>query len=283
MRQPDKHMENKIYTQKKPFFYDAQIVRILQQLGSKVFGGYQVVTGTQRDGKVRFKNVPVLYGGWSRIVQQIFGGDGDNVIPTLPMMSYCIVSMERKAEMTQNPQNVRTDTVRIRARDPDGNFLVNQPGKFITVERMMPVPYQINVELSILTSNADQMFQLIGQICPAFNPDQEFQLSNSPLDWTSITRIFYEGGIIFEEIKEQGKSPDPILLCRLNFYVITLLSLPVKVYDSTLIHEIDIEIHELEDYGYFMFGENIDLPNMPLLDGLQIIATEESIIEHGNQ
>lgn len=267
---------------RRKFFYDAQISRLLVQIGAKCFGGYQVMTGYQVDGKVRMIDVPVLYGSLSRVVAHIIGGGSGNTVPRLPCMSYTITNMRRKDAEMRDQQFVEQKVVRYRARDADGNLLVNQPGKLMTVEMLMPIPYEIDLDLAIWSSNNDHQSQLIEQICSQFTPDMEIMLSNSPLDWTSPTRVIYRGQVQFEEVIP-ASSPDPQMICRLQFTTTLRLSLPVRIYDSTLIHEIDLNIHELEDFGYLYFGDNIELPFMPMLDNLVIQATTKEILDHGNQ
>lgn len=275
-------MTRHIHVQRKPFFYDAQIARILIQVGTKCFGGYQVVSGYQKDGKVRFTDVPVLYSGYSRVVQQMMGGISDNVVPRLPMMSYEVSSLRRKQSEIRDPLLVEQFAIRERKRDSDGNLLINEPGKIVIMERYMPVPYDMNIGLTIWASNTDQLMQLTEQLGSAFNPDQEFALSDTAIDWTSPTRLLFSNDIQFSEVTPAEK-PDPIQTASMQFSTTIRLSLPVRVYDAALIHEIDVNIRELEDFGYSYFGANIDLAQMPLLDDLEIIATPQQIVDHEGQ
>ena len=273
---------NTVSVNARKFFYDAQIARLLIQIGSKVFGGYQVISGFQTDGLVRLKNVPVVFGGQSRVVSQFFGGASDNTVVSLPIMSYTVNTLSRKVAEIRDPQQTQQFVVRYRARDPDGNLLVNEPAKLIVVERLMPVPYEMELELHIWSSNTDQLYQLVEQFCAVFNPDLEIAISDSPLDWTSPTRILFNGNVQFTEATPD-QNPDPTQIAILQFSTTVRLALPVRVYDATLIHEIDVNIRELEDFGFFYYGQNIEIANMPLLDKLMIQATPQEIVDHNNQ
>lgn len=275
-------MDATIQVARKPFFYDAQIARHLIQVGTKCFGGYQVVSGQQSDGNVRFTDVPVVYAGMSRVTEQLFGGISDNVVMRLPIISYSLNSLQRKEAEMRDPKHIQQYVIKLRKRDPDGNLLVNEPGELIVVERYMPVPYEMAIDLVIWASNYDQLQQLVEQIGSQFNPDQELQISDSPADWTSPTRILFSGQVRYDEVSPAEK-PDPALIARMSFVITTRLSLPVRVYDAALIHEVDVNIRELEDFGYMYYGENIDLPNMPLLNRLVIIATPQEIVDHEGQ
>jgi hypothetical protein len=271
-----------VEVERRKFFYDAQIARAIIQIGQKCFGGYQVMTGYQTDGNVRMIDVPVVFGSMSRVVAQLFGGGGDNVVPRLPVMSYTITAMKRKLDEIRDPYSVVQQLVRLRARDADGNLLVNQPGKIVVVESAMPVPFDVELELAIWPSNYDQMMQLVEQITAVFNPDQEIMLSNSPLDWTSPTRVLFAGNVAFEEVI-QAENPDPQQICRMQFTTTVRISLPVRVYDADLIHKIDVNIREMDDLGFFYFGDNLEVVDMPLLDSMEIKAKPKEIEEAGDQ
>jgi hypothetical protein len=275
-------MANDLEVPRRKFFYSSHIARTLIQIGAKCFGGYQVISGYQTDGNLRLIDVPVLFGSLSRVASQLFGGGGDNVVPKLPIMSYTISSMQRKLEEIRDPQSVSRQIVRLRARDPDGNLIPNAPGRIIVVESAMPVPYDIGLDLAIWPSNYDQMIQLVEQLCAVFNPDLEIAISNSPLDWTSPTRVLYQGQVQFEEII-QSENPDPQQIARMQFKTTVRLSLPVRVYDAELIHEVDVNIREMEDFGFFYFGDNFNVVDMPTLDQMQIKASPTDVETTGGQ
>lgn len=275
-------MANTKFVALKPFFYDAQISRVLIQVGTQCFGGYQVVSGYQTDGAVRLTPVPCLFAGYSRVIQQLFGGTSDNVVSKLPMISYAMTALQRKDAEIRDPKHIQQYVLRLRKRDADGNLLINEPGELIVVERYMPVPHELQLDLTIWASNWDQLNQLVEQILSEFNPDQEISISDSPADWTSPTRILYMGQTQYSEVSPGG-NPDAAMTAKMSFVVTTRLSLPVRVYDAALIHEIDVNIRELEDFGYMYFGENIDLPNMPLLSEMTILASPQEIVDHEGQ
>lgn len=267
---------------RRKFFYDAHIARTLIQIGRKCFGGYQVVSGYQTDGKVRLISVPVVYGSMSRTVANLFSGGSDNAVPKLPIMSYTIGAMQRKLSEVRDPQSTVQQLVRYRAKDADGNFLVNTPGKIMVVESAMPVPYEMDLELAIWPSNSDQLMQLIEQICAVFNPDQEIAISNAPLDWTSPISVIFSGSVQFEEVVV-GENPDPQQIARLSFKATIRLSLPIRVYEPNLIHQVDVNIHELEDLSFYYYGDNLEVVNMPTLDKLEIRASDAEIEEAGDE
>lgn len=256
---------------RKPFFYDAQLKRMLVQLMS-AFSGYQVMTGTQRDGKPRFRDVPIMYGDMSRAAAYIVGprGDQENTASYIPMMSLYMTRLNQAADRRQAPQHVEKFNYFERAKDPDGNLLVGEPGKKKTVERFMPVPYDMGVSLSIWSSNNDEGYQLVEQISTVFNPDMEIQLSNSPADWTFLTSLIFDGDVNMEKAVPSAGDTDPLYVYTLNFSVNVWMNPPAKVYDTTYIYKIHVPILELE--------ESLDFDNMVQLDELVIRAEEDDII-----
>lgn len=257
---------------KKPFYYDNQLKRLLVQIQS-AFSGYQVMSGTQRDGTTDFRTVPIIFGDTSTTASFIYSGGTTNSMQSLPVMSFYMTSFEQYADWRQAPQHVEKYNFIERARDPDGNLIANDPGKKKTIERYMPVPTQIGFEVSIWSSNNDQGYQLIEQICSQYNPEQDIQLSNSPADWTFLTTLVFGGSVNFGKAIVDpggGTNSDPIYTFTLPFTTIVWLSLPAKVYDTTYIYEIHVPIKEIED--------EVDFDSYTTLDGLVIRADDQDII-----
>ena len=256
---------------RKPYFGDKQLQRMLVQIMS-CFSGYQVLTGTQRDGKSRFRDVPVIYGDMSRVAGYIIGprGDQDNTTGYLPIMALHMNRLTQKSDWRLSPQHREKYNFFERARDPDGNLLTGKAGKKKTVERFMPVPYDMGVSLSMWTSNNDEGYQLLEQITTVFNPDMEIQLSNSPADWTFLTSLIFDGDVEMEKAVPSGGDTDPLYIFKLNFSTVVWMSPPAKVYDTTYIYEVTVPIKQLED--------NLDFDSMNTLDGLVIRASDDDIL-----
>lgn len=256
---------------RKPYYYDAQTKRLLVQLMS-CFAGYQVMTGTLRDGKPKFRDVPIIYGDMSRVAGYIIGprGDQDNSTNYLPIIGLYMTRLNQKADWRLNPQHIEKFNFFERARDPDGKLLSGQAGKKKTVERFMPVPYDMGISVSIWASNNDEALQLAEQIATVFNPDMEIQLSNSPADWTFLTSLIFDGDINMEKAMPSGSDTDPMYVFTLNFTTTIWMNPPAKVYDTTYIHSIHVPIMELE--------EGLGFDEYIQLDGLVIKADEDDVM-----
>ena len=254
---------------RKPYFYNAQLKRALVQFMA-CFAGYQVQTGTQRDGNTRFLDVPIIYGDMSTTVGYAMSGGSENTMNYIPIMSLYMTGIRQKGDWRQAPQHHEKFRYVERAMTPDGELLVNKPGKRKTVERFQPVPYDITFEVAIWASNNDQGYQLVEQIGTVFNPDMDIQLSNSPADWTFLTSIIYQGDVRMERAIPSGSDIDALYVFTLPFEAVIWFNPPVKVYETKHIYTIHVPILELQ--------KDVDFDKLEEIDGLVIRADEQDII-----
>jgi hypothetical protein len=264
--------------QRKPYFYDAQFKRLIVQVLA-VFAGYQVRTGVQRDGKHHFMDVPVIYGSMDRAVGYVLQGGSENTVAYLPIMSVIDTGYTQKADWRQNPVHIEKLQFIERARDPDGKLIVGQPGKKTLVERYMPVPYEVSFELAIWTSNKDQAFQLIEQIGVVFNPELDIALSNGVADWGFLSTLNFDGDIKIESVQADGTNSDPFTVHSMTFKTIMWLSPPVKVLETKNIHEVHVQILDLDGFdGETIMADTVQFDSLEQLDKCVIRADEEDII-----
>ena len=151
------------------FFYDEQIRRFLLQF-IRAFSNFQVEYGKDRDGNTTLLTVPVKYGDATRMVSSIIRENSENKIQPAPMISCYVTGLEYNAERRQDPTFVDKKHIRMRKFDANTNSYTTQQGNAFTIERMMPVPYTLQMSVDIWTSNTNQKLQLLEQI---LLPDQE--------------------------------------------------------------------------------------------------------------
>jgi hypothetical protein len=113
------------------------------------------------------------------------------------------------------------------------------PDDLTTLKRAMPVPYNMEVELSIMASNLDQMYQILEQILVLFNPDLQIQKSDSPLDWTMISSVELVG--ISNEENYPIAATNRTIIWSLTFKLPIFISIPMGVRDD-LVRKISIDI-----------------------------------------
>ena len=263
---------------RKPYFYDAQFKRLIVQVLA-AFAGYQVRTGVQRDGKHHFMDVPIIYGSMDRAVGYLLQGGSENTVAYLPIMSLIETSIRQKNEWRQQPQHIEKLQYIERARDPDGKLIVGQPGRRVTVERYQPVPYEIQFELAIWTSNKDTAFQLVEQIGIVFNPELDIALSNGIADWGFLTTLNFDGDIRIESVQADGTNTDPFTVHSMTFTTTVWLSPPAKVLDTKNIYEIHVPILDMNGFdGETLQADTVLFDDLEQLDKCVIRADEEDIL-----
>ena len=135
------------------FFYDAQIERFLAQF-IRMVSGFQVEFGQDREGNTTLQRVPVYYGDSSRQVQAILSQNtAGNMLPTVPAMAAWINNITYDRDRVQDPTFIGKMQIRERYYNEDTMEYENRQGNAFSIERLMPVPYTIDLKLDIWTIN----------------------------------------------------------------------------------------------------------------------------------
>ena len=210
------------------FFYDAQIRRFLLQI-TRVFSGFQIEYGREADSNAAaLLRVPVRYGDATRQAQTILQENSSNSLPSSPLMTFYISSLDYDRPRMQEPYHVNKIAVRQRTYDTDTDTYETTQGNAFTIERLMPVPYKMSISVDIWTSNTNQKFQLLEQILTLFNPSLELQSTDNYIDWTSLTVMELESVTWSSRTIPMG-TENPIDIATLKFNVPIWLSSPAKV------------------------------------------------------
>lgn len=233
------------------YFYDSQIRRYLIQI-ARMFSGFSVEFGRNEadapnSGDTLYR-IPVRYGDSSRQVQTIIQQNSASNMPSTPLMTFYITGLDYDRPRMQNPVYVDNKAVRQRAYDQDTETYETTQGNAFSVERYMPSPYKLSINLDIWTSNTNQKMQILEQILPLFNPSLEIQSTDNFLDWTSLSMV---------ELVSTGWSSrsipmgtdDPIDISTLKFTLPIWLSLPAKVKKLGVVETIIASIYDAQgDY-----------------------------------
>jgi len=224
------------------FFYDQQIRRFLLQF-IRAFSNFQVEYGKDRDGNTTLVTVPVKYGDATRMVSSIVRENSENKIIPTPMISCYVTGLEYNAERRQDPTFIDKKHIRMRKFDANTNEYTTQQGNAFTVERVMPVPYTLQLNVDVWTSNTNQKLQLLEQLLVLFNPALEIQSTDNYLDWTSLSYI--------ELAQTQWSSrsvpvgvDEQIDIATLSFTVPIWLTAPAKVKKLGVINKIVASIYD---------------------------------------
>lgn len=226
------------------YFYDRQIRRFIQQIIA-VFSHFNVEFGREQDGTKALLRVPVMWGDPTRMAATIIKENSENKLNSVPSMSVYVTGLEYRRSDVQNPTFVDKLHIRERRLNEDtGTYSIYQ-GNALTVERLMPVPYVLRVNLDIWTSNTEQKLQLLEQILPYFNPSLEIQSTDNFVDWTSLSYIELESTNWSSRSVPNG-TDDPIDVATLSFSVPIWLSTPAKVKKLGVIQNIIASIYDAD-------------------------------------
>lgn len=209
------------------YFYDAQIRRFILQF-IRYFSQFQVEYGKDANGNPIYLTVPVRYADNNRVGSAILRNNSENMLNNVPMMVVYVENLKYHREHIQNPTFFEKKSVRERAIDPDTGKLKTYQKNVMTVERLMPVPYRLDLKLDIYTSNIDQKLQLWEQIAVMFNPSLEIQSTENYIDWTSLSWIQLTDTNFSSRSVPVG-TDDPIDVATMTFEIPVYISAPAKV------------------------------------------------------
>lgn len=262
------------------FFYDAQIRRFLIQF-AKIFSNWSVTKGKDPAGNNILVRVPIMYGDASRQASTIIAKNSASNLPSAPMLSYYITGLEYNQQRTQDPTYVENTTVRQRTYNQQTQMYETTQGQAFTVERLMPVPYTLRVNLDLWTTNNNQKLEFVEQLGTLFNPGLEIQSTDNFLDWTSLS-VVYQDGITWSSRSIPIGTGNPIDVFTWKFYMPIWLSTSAKLRKMGVIQKIIASIHrgtalqDIQDedlllgtrqkitpYGYNLLYENGALQLLP--------------------
>lgn len=244
------------------YYYNRQIKRYIGVFMA-VFAGLQVETGKREDGKTRFLSVPVVYGSKDRVVAGILADHTQNKPIRLPTMSVYMRNMDLATDRMKG-----SGTIRNTPHVPAGGLL---PDDVTNLKQRMPVPYDLDLELSIYTSNMDQHMQIIEQITMLFDPSIQIERSDSPYDWGKDIVITLRG-IDFDENYPAGVERRKIQT-NIRFTMPIWIESPAE-YRNDLVKTIKLRIQAMNDMAEFY--ESVAIAED---SDYEIIATAEDVRE----
>jgi len=224
------------------WFYDSQIRRFLLQF-TRIFSNFQVEYGRDEAGNPTLVRVPVRYGDASRQAQTVIQNNSASSMPSTPLMTFYITGLDYDRPRMQEPYYVSKTAVRQRTYDPDTQTYETTQGNAFTIERLMPVPYKMTINLDIWTSNTNQKWQLFEQISTLFNPSLEIQSTDNYLDWTSLSVVELEGSNYTSRTIPIG-TDDPIDILTMRFALPIWISSPAKVKKLGVIEKIVASVYD---------------------------------------
>lgn len=219
------------------YYYNAQLKRFIVGFAN-IFTGLKVRTGSDAcgPGDIAEIDVPIVYGSKDRVVAAIAASNTQNRQYSLPMMACYMTGLEMAPDRMKG------------VNQTDRRTYLQQGDVFPTdvkvLERVMPVPYNMQMELSIHASNTDQMFQINEQILILFDYDMQVQFNDAPFDWTRLSSVFLLS-LANEENYPVGTERRQIIWTY-SFNLPVWLSPPASVRRD-LIRAISIRLGDLSD------------------------------------
>lgn len=257
------------------FFYDGQLRRFLVQF-MRIVSGIDVEFGKNTQGVKSLQRVPVYYGDQSRQAAIILKGNSENTLNAVPAMAVYIDGLNYDQTRMQEPNFVSKMHLREREFDPDTGLYNANQGDSYTVERLMPVPYKLNVKLDIWTSNTEQKMQIIEQLAILFNPSLEIQSTDNYIDWASLTYVQLTE-MMWSSRTVPTSTEEPIDVATLTFEMPIWISAPAKVKRLGVIQKFIANIYDEQG----AFSEETVLTN--LVSRVRITPMNYGIFYAGNQ
>ena len=192
-------------------------------------------------------------------------------MPSTPMMSFYVTDLKYDRPRMQEPYFVDNIRVRQRTYDGDTNTYETTQGNAFTIERAMPVPYEMTVALDIWTSNTNQKMQLLEQILTLFNPGLEIQNTDNYIDWTSLTVLYLKDTRWSSRTVPVGTG-DPIDIATLTFTLPMWITPPAKVKKLGVVERIIASVYDAQG----------DLTNA-LTNSDLLLGTRQKITPYGYQ
>ena len=208
-----------------------------------------------KDGKNQITVVPVVYGDLTRQVGNLLRDNSENKVPNAPRMAVYITGLEMDRARTSDSSYVSKVNIRERAYDATNKEYLNQDGKNYTVERLMPTPYTLTVNVDIWSTNTDQKLQILEQILMLFNPSLEIQTTDNYLDWTSLSVVNLESVGWSSRTIPAGTDTE-IDISTLTFTTPVYISPPAKVKRLGVVTDIITKVFNDVDE---LFNETTDI------------------------
>lgn len=240
---------------KLQYYYDGQFRRVLKHL-IRAFGEFQVRSGVDDEGKYKYKTVPCRYADISRLAASIINGNSENVMPTAPMMTIGVQSLKMDRPSIRSP--VSETLIMGTNVSPSVNEYTKELDDQVQIVRHNPVPWKLTFDLNIWTTTLESKMELFEQISTLFAPSIQLQLSENPVDWTSLSDVELMDCQFTTRGVTQGTDQELDIMV-MTFETTIWFSLPAKVTKPKLIHEIATNIKGARDELEIDLGSGSDL------------------------
>jgi hypothetical protein len=218
-------------------FYDGQIRRFVTQF-IRVMSNF-----SYKDSAGTLRKIPTSYGNLTRQVAHIIRDNSENKVISAPRISCYITGLEYARDRIQNPTHVSKVHLRERDYDPATGEYLDSQGPGYTVERLMPVPFNLQMKCDVWSTNTDQKLQIMEQMLVLFNPSLEIQSTANYIDWTSLSLIELSSVNFSTRSIPQGADTE-IDIGELTFTMPIWITPPAKVKQMGVIQKIVMSVFD---------------------------------------
>lgn len=236
------------------YFYDAQIRRYLLQF-MRIFKEFKVSEG-KRDGVTYYNKTPVRYADMSRMVAHILKKGSENMVNSTPFMACSIQSLLIARDRTQDPMLVDTVQVSEREYNTGTASYTSEQGNLYTTKKMMPVPYNLTLNVDVWTGNTDQKLQLLEQVLVLFNPSLQLQQNSNPMDWTQLFEVELTD-IQWSSRSVPAGVDETIDVATLTFVLPVWINPPAQVKRQKIINTIHANVYKTDSINDMGFDDDI--------------------------
>lgn len=219
----------------------------------RIFANMQVTTKLDRDndGHLDTKPIAVYYGDMDRVVARLVKGE-DWSRHSLPAMAV-------------NLEGVEVDTSRMLPhRHHDSTVVHNTASdRKESKTRLMSLPVKMQMGMSCIAANNDQVFQIIESIMLLFHAPMNVNISNEPYNWGHISNIMLTGVQKTSGFPIGGDGRQPAW--DFNFTMDAWLQYPLQELNGIIRH-IENNIYELSTEEK-LYGSNESRRSMALDGG----------------
>jgi len=236
------------------YWYNGQVRRMLEQL-VRAFSGFQYQTGYNSQGAPQLLTVPCTLADTNRQVANILRNNSENTLLSAPRITLWLNGLTGRREDVQYPGFV--DTLQVVERGVDFTTTppryTDQRGNAYTVQRLMPRPFSMDVQVDLWSTNLDQRFQLLEQILTIIYPSFDIQNSQNAIDWTALTTVYVEDITLSSRSIPVG-TDNEIDIATIRLRVPIWLSPPAKVKSQIIIEQIISNIFDAGDVDMSGYG-----------------------------
>jgi hypothetical protein len=160
-------------------------------------------------------------------------------------MTFYITGLDYEQSRMQDPYFVSRINVRQQTYDPSTETYETTQGNAFTIERLMPVPFKLTINLDIWTSNTNQKLQVLEQILTLFNPSLEIQSTDNYIDWTSLSVMYLDRTAWTSRTIPIG-TDNPIDVATLTFSMPIWISSPAKIKKLGVVERVIASMYDAQ-------------------------------------